>query len=107
MRQLIVIMIVAITAMLSFGASPRWEAIDVPGRIFSEQKSDSETGTEIAVRDSFIYIASTRPVTVKVFTILGQLISQETVPAGTHRLQMGAKGIYILKIGSTTRRVTI
>lgn len=61
----------------------------------------------MAVRDSCIYVTSPRQVSVKVFTILGQLISQETLPAGTHRLQMSAKGIYILKLGTTTRRVTI
>ncbi|MDE6814361.1 MAG: T9SS type A sorting domain-containing protein, partial [Duncaniella sp.] len=58
--------------------------------------------------DSAIYVTSQHQVSVKVFTILGQLISQETLPAGTHRLQMSAKGIYILKIGTNiTRRVTI
>ena len=64
-------------------------------------------GAEMAVRDNFIYIAAPRPVTVKVFTILGQLISQTTLPAGIHRLPMSAKGIYIIKIGGSTRRVTI
>lgn len=106
MRQFFLIAFVVISALLSSGASPRWEAVDAPGRIFTEQRSDPDW-TDVAVRDGAIYIASQRQVSVKVFTILGQLISQETLPAGTHRLTMSAKGIYILKIGTTTRRVTI
>jgi len=106
MRQLIVIALVVISALLSSGAAPRWEAVDAPGRIFTEQRSDPEW-TDVAVRDGHIYVISQREVNVKVFTILGQLISQETLPAGTHRLHISAKGIYILKIGTTTRRVTI
>lgn len=107
MRRLIAITLTAMLAMLAATASaPRWEAVDVPGRIFSEQRFDSETA-DVAVVDNTIYIATQRPVSVKVFTILGQLVSQATLPAGTHRLVMKAKGIYILKIGTTTRRVTI
>lgn len=106
MRQFVVIALFVLSAMLLSGAAPRWEAVDAPGRIFTEQRSDSDR-TEEAVREGAIYISSQHQVSIKVFTILGQLISQETLPAGTHRLQMSAKGIYILKIGTTTRRVTI
>ncbi len=106
MRQFVLITVILLSALLSTGAAPRWEAVDSPGRIFTEQKAETEI-TDVAVRDSCIYVTSTRQVNVKVFTILGQLISQATLPAGTHRLQMSAKGIYILKLGTTTRRVTI
>ena len=106
MRQLFVILLIAFAAMLAIGATPRWETVDAPGRIFTEQRLDPEW-FDVAVRDNAIYIVSQKQVNVKVFTILGQLVSQETLPAGTHRLQMKAKGIYILKIGTTTRRVTI
>lgn len=95
-----------LSAMLSEGATPRWEQIDASGRVFTEQRTDPDWA-EVAVRDSSIYVSVQRTVNIKVFTILGQLISQETLPAGTHRLQIGSKGIYILKIGTTTRRVII
>ncbi|MBD5265956.1 MAG: T9SS type A sorting domain-containing protein [Duncaniella sp.] len=107
MRRFVFIAFVVLSALLSSGAAPRWEAVDAPGRIFTEQRAEQE-GIDVAVNDSAIYVASQHQVSVKVFTILGQLISQETLPAGTHRLQMSAKGIYILKIGTNiTRRVTI
>lgn len=107
MRHAIVIAFIVLSALLSSGASPRWEAVDAPGRIFTTEQRIESDGVDVAVSDSSIYISSQRQVTVKVFTILGQLISQGTLQAGTHRLQMSAKGIYILKIGTTTRRVTI
>lgn len=106
MRQFVVIALFVLSALLLSGAAPRWEAVDAPGRIFTEQRSDSDR-VEVAVREGAIYVSSQHQVSVKVFTILGQLISQETLPVGTHRLQMSAKGIYILKIGTATRRVTI
>lgn len=106
MRQLIAILIVVFTSMLAGGAVPRWESVDVPGNIFAEQRIDSET-VEVAVRDSVIYVMTQKPVSVKVFTILGQLVTQDNLPAGVHRLPMKTKGIYILKIGTATRRVTI
>ncbi len=113
MRQILIIAMLILTAALANGASPRWETVDTPGRIFTEQqqqqpRTDHEgSAADIAVRDSNIYVSASRQVNVKVFTILGQLISQATLPAGTHRLHINAKGIYILKIGATTRRVTI
>ena len=57
--------------------------------------------------DDYIYIHSDKPITVKLFSILGQLISQETVKAGTHRIHLKSRGIYILRAGTATRRITI
>lgn len=106
MRKLLIILILGLSSLLS-GAAARWEAVDAPDRMFTEMRSDPEAQAEMAVRENYIYIATPRSVNVKVFTILGQLISQSTLPAGIHRLPMSAKGIYIIKIGSSTRRVTI
>ncbi len=106
MRQIFAIIAIVIASLLASGAAPRWESIDSPGTIFTEISRESETA-EVVVRDNVIYVSSPKPVNVKVFTILGQLVSQETLPAGIHRLQMKTKGIYILKIGTLTRRLTI
>ena len=43
----------------------------------------------------------------KIFSILGQLISSQQIPAGTHRCRIDSRGIYILKAGPITRRITI
>ena len=108
MRKLLTILAVALWALTVSGAAPRWENVNTPVSVMpqTEIKVD-DNGVEVAVNDGYIYIGTARPVTVKVFTILGQLISQESLTSGTHRLRMTARGVYILKIGPTTRRVTI
>lgn len=78
----------------------RWEQVDT----VAPELSDNVT---VAVRDNYIYVTVERPTAVKLFTILGQPVSQATIPAGTSRFKVSARGIYILKAGSLTRRITI
>lgn len=108
MRKFIAILTIALWANCATGASPRWESTDAPigMELISDQKGDSNV-VEMTVKDGYIYISATQPLTVKVFSILGQLINQETLPSGIHRLRMTTRGVYILKAGPTTRRVTI
>lgn len=108
MRQFLAILTIVLWAATASSASPRWESVDTPVEmeVISDQKSD-ENVVEMTVKEGYVYIGTTRPVTVKVFTILGQLISQESLTAGTHRLRMTTRGVYILKVGTSTRRVTI
>ena len=49
----------------------------------------------------------TRPCTVRLFTILGNLVSQRNLPAGTSRLRLKGRGMYLLKTDRGTRRVTV
>lgn len=111
MRRFIVILLVALTVMVAEGATRRWERIDTPaGLSFEYRHSDDENedvDVAVAVSDGYIYLVSQEPVEVRVFTILGQLLSQEKLGAGVHRFHIKSRGIYILKIGSMTRRVTI
>lgn len=107
MLRIFITLFAFFTMAAALAAPPRWENVDAPSRQSGvEQRIDAET-PDVAVSDGYIYVATARPVTVKVFTILGQLVSNEAVPAGVSRLKLNAKGIYILKIGSLTRRVTI
>lgn len=55
----------------------------------------------------YIYVMAAKPVQVRVLTILGQTLEQATLPPGRHRFRLKAKGIYIIKIGTATRRVTV
>lgn len=108
MRRLLSTLALALTlSMAATGATPRWEGVDVPPRVASTTQHTGDGAVDVAVIDGYIYIGATRQVSVKVFTILGQLISQETLPAGSHRLRMTARGVYILKVGESTIRVTI
>ena len=48
-----------------------------------------------------------RRIQVRVFTILGQSVSQATIGPGTVELKIGARGIYIVKIGNLTQKVAL
>ncbi len=109
MRKILAILLLLLCMTTASMAAPKWESVNVTGHTATliERSAESNDNVEVSVGDGYIYVSCQRPTTVKVFTILGQLISQETLPAGTHRLRMSSKGIYILKAADVTRRVTI
>lgn len=85
-------------------SKPKWEQTEAP---VSDSNRMVEPGAAITVQDMNIYIELEQPTNVKLFTILGQPVSQMQLPAGTSRFRVPARGIYILKIGASTRRITI
>ena len=101
-------MMVAMAASAAFAAR-NWEEVNNPPVAVHRQDKVSVDQDEVDmfVYEGSVYVISGKPVQVKVFTILGQIISSETVPAGTHRLKLNSRGIYILRIGTQTRRITI
>ena len=99
-------MAIVLAATAAVAAPPAWEEVTTPSQTLV-QSLRSDADTEVTVSDGYIYIRSNRPLTVRLFSILGQQIHQESVPAGLHRLRINAKGIYILRAGQTTVRVTI
>lgn len=101
-RYLIIGML--LTAMAVEAAAPKWELLDAPRGYLEQIDIDS---FDLRVAEGNLYLATRKPVTVKIFTILGQLIVQDNLSAGQHRIKMPQKGIYIVKIGTTTRRITI
>ncbi len=105
-RLLSIALLSAFAAMPLQAAGPatqaqRWETVQT---IVSEL---SEGTFDVAVRDHYIYVYSPQPINIKLFTILGQLVSQGSLPAGTSRLRLNSRGIYILKAGDVTRRINI
>lgn len=105
MYRLIAIAAIIIISAIGWNARA-WEATERPNQQAERQQVDADT-PEISVRDGWIYVTTSRPITIKIFSILGQLISQDTLPAGSFRMHVQARGIYILKAGTTTRRITI
>lgn len=94
----------AVYAAGSAPAKPRWEVVE---QLPSELVEPQNEHVEVIVRDGSIYISTPRPAQVKLFTILGQLVAQAQLPASTARIHPAGRGIYILKAGSFTCRVTI
>lgn len=68
---------------------------------------DVTDGIEIYGKDGIITIRTTRRIQVRVFTILGQLVSQAVLNPGASELKIGARGIYIVKIGNITQKVAL
>ena len=81
-----------------------WEAVraDVSG--LSSVAHDSDV--EIRVSPGHVVVVASQSVQIKVFTILGQVVSSETLPAGTSRLQL-SHGVYIVKVGDLTCKIAV
>ncbi len=101
-------MLVAMTILIATAtAAPsssalRWETVEtVADGLSTADRFD------VAIVENYIYVYTPEPTTVKVFTILGQLISQAELKEGVSRMKVSARGIYILKSGSVTRRITL
>ena len=71
-----------------------------------DDAEDSEK-TEVTVKGQYIYISTPRATTFRLYSILGQLISRHNVQPGTTRIKAPSRGVYILQIGSLTKRLTI
>ncbi len=110
MKRRLSTILIAAAALLpladsAYAAPKGWEPVKT-------ERSDAKTVAraselEIKTARGVILITSNHPVQVKIFTILGQLISSETIPAGTSQMQPGAHGIYLVKAGDITCKVAL
>lgn len=103
MRRLILIIAILLCVCSGANAASAWERTG--GKVQTE-RIDAD-GPEVRVSEGYVYVTTTRSTTVKVFSILGQLISQETIQPGISRFKLPSRGIYILKVGTLTKRITI
>lgn len=109
MSRFLVIIAITLSAMVWTGgasAKLRWQEAkrEVAGRSLTDPRLAD--GIEIYGRNRVIAIKTPRRIQVRVFTILGQLVSQATIGAGTSELRL-ARGIYIVKIGNLTQKVAL
>lgn len=64
-------------------------------------------GIEIDVSDGNIWIASPEPATVKVYSILGDLVLSIKVEQGLTSIPINKKGIYLVNANSVIKRVVL
>lgn len=100
----ILIAAMLIVSIPTVEAAQKWEYVSAS--VNADDTTETEK-VEVTVKDGYIYVDTSKPVTIKLMSILGQLVSQHNLPAGVSRIKMSAKGIYILKAGSFTKRVTV
>lgn len=87
------------------GAAKQWERVAPP---VTESVDPAATDQyDVRVVDGAVVLTVNRKSPVKIFTILGQLVAEQQLEPGVWRLPISVRGIYILKIGDTTRRITI
>lgn len=90
------------------GAQGQWR--EVSSEIHSTANAESRInneGIEIFSKDGCIIVRLPQKAQVKVFTILGQLVSQAELNAGTSMLKLNSRGIYIVKVGNVTQKVAM
>lgn len=97
-------LVAAVLSVAVMAAPGGWE--DVSRMPAGVEHIDSEDAS-FSSAQGYIYVMASKPVQVRVLTILGQTVEQATLPPGRHRFHLKAKGIYIIKIGTATRRVTV
>lgn len=73
----------------------------------AQSQSDDNEQFDVTTKDGYIYIYSVRRVSIQIYTILGQLIVRQDVQSGTTRIKAPSRGVYILRAGSITRRITV
>lgn len=101
----IVVTLLMIAAPLTMEGARSWDAVKTEQ---SDLKSIAkDTDIEIKVGNGHLYVIASRQVQIKIFSILGQLISSETLPPGTHRLTGTPHGVYIIKSGDLTCKVIL
>lgn len=85
----------------------QWREVTYEINMQSLNDPRTSDGIEIFGKEGTIIIKTPKPVQVKVFTILGQLVSQELLSKGTSEFKINSRGIFIIKIGSITQKIAL
>lgn len=105
-RKLLIVICIIFTAFIAATAARTWENVDsLPSQAHEQRALTEEIYT--TTNEGYVYVAIRQPMTVKVFTILGQLISEENLNPGIYRYRLESRGIYLLKAGAITRRIIV
>ena len=110
-RRLAIIFTILVAAIaLPWGdavAQMQWRETTLTARVPSLNDPLFSDGVEIYGINGSIIVRTPHKVQVRVFTILGQMVSQAVLNAGTSELKINARGIYIVKIGNITQKVAL
>lgn len=71
------------------------------------RQAANNSDIEIKTARGVIIVTANHPSQIKVFTILGQLITSENLPAGTFQFTVPAHGVYIIKAGDLTCKAAL
>lgn len=109
MRRLLVILAIVLSLGLQNVAlaEVQWRETnrEVQGKSWNDPRSSD--GVQIYGSNGTITIVTPKRITVRVYTILGQMVSQATLQPGTSELRLGSRGIFLVRIGNLTQKVAI
>ncbi len=109
MKRLLVILALVLTLGLENVAlaEVQWRETnrEVQGKTWNDPRQSD--GIEIYGRNGTITIVTPKRINVRVYTILGQMVSQATLQPGTSELRLGSRGIFLVRIGNLTQKVAI
>ncbi len=105
-KYTLTVMVCIAMASAANAAPAGWEQVKTE-QVANAKSVMKDTELEIKASPGAISVTSTKQVQIKVFTILGRLVSSETLPSGTSRLQLPTHGVYIVKVGDLTCKVAV
>lgn len=88
------------------GAFPSRADDDVV-KVQDPKKKKKSADTEIKVDGTSVVIETKCEVEVRIYTIIGRLVSSAKIQPGTARLPLPAHGIYIVRLGDETTKVAV
>lgn len=105
----VLIVLASVTFASQISAQSQWRETSSTENVSSNNPESRLTndGIEISGKNGNIIVKLPQKAQVKVFTILGQLVSQAELNAGTSMLKINSRGIYIVKVGNVTQKVAI
>lgn len=108
LKRTVLTLLAAAAMAAAVAAAPSWESVDrIPASASVQSREAGGAGFTMVVAEGYVYLTVPAPTSVKIFTILGQLVAEHTLSAGTYRYRLGGRGVYLLKAGNTTRRITL
>ena len=109
MRRLLAILTLVLTLGLGNVALAEIQWHETNREVTGKSLNDPRTsdGIEIYCSNGTITIVTPKRITVRVYTILGQVVSQATLQPGASELHLSSRGIYLVRIGNITQKVAI
>lgn len=98
-----------ILLLAAFAALPYGSVTGAEGGVFQTETVAAEPArpATVAVYEGSIYITVSEDTTIKVYTILGNLVLEKKIPSGTTQIQLKARGIYLINVGDSIKRVAL
>lgn len=106
----VLFVVVALTAIAQYRSGTRWENISSFQDLQTQTTGDSndeEPGVKMTMREGYLIIITDHTVNVKVVSVLGKHVSDVTLDAGTWRMPLRTRGIYVVRAGKCARRVKV